>query len=247
MKKAVVILIIVLGCGKDEIKTIPDYGPFQGIVSFYDANTGSKVIPSEVFIGNMKLANSSAYTPTFNQWEELDINDTGAVSFKQDPGSATILARSAAYLEIPYTISGLKYAGENSGAIPASLVSTEKYLTTYRIGLYRKAVTTIHVKQVTEYAPSTFRIWLDSYKSIDITEANKIVRVALLPEGIYQSPDKKIDTTIEVILPGDMYSSLHWELFSLPDGWGDFYYQQLGNLDAKKYAADMKHSIEIIF
>ncbi len=247
MKKAVVILLFALGCGKDDIQTIPDYGPFQGVVSFYDVTTGSKVIPSEVFIGNMRLANSDAYTPTFNPWETLKTNDTGAVSYKQSASAATILARSPSYLEIPYTISGIRYAGEISGAAQASLVSTEKYTSIYRIGLFRKAVTSIHIKQVSEYAPSIFRIWLDSYHNADTAEANKIVRLALLPEGIYQTPDKKIDTTIEVSLPGDMYNSLRYELFSLPDGWGDFYLQYLGKLDAKKYPADIKHSIEIIF
>ncbi len=242
-----VLTIIIISCGKEDTLKIPDFGPFQAIVSFYDIGTGEKVNPAEVYLGNMRLASPSSFVPTFNSFHQLNKNDTGAFSFKQNPSAATISVISDLYMDIPYLISGIKYAGETPGTISASLVSTEKFNSNFRVGLYKKAVTSIHIKQVTDHPPSYFRIWLDSYSSADTTEANKIIRTLLLPEGIYQSPDKKIDTTIIFNLTGDQYNSLQYELFGFPDGWGEFYNKYLDKLDAKKYEADKRHEILITF
>ena len=114
---ALVFTINIISCGKEDIPKIPDYGPFQATVSFYDIGTGEKVIPSEVYLGNMRLASPSSFVPTFNSWNQLKKNDTGAFSFKQNPSAATISVISDLYMDIPYIISGIKYTGETPGTI----------------------------------------------------------------------------------------------------------------------------------
>jgi hypothetical protein len=250
MKRTATILIIItliLSCSKGPVPAVPDYGKNQATVSFYDNGTGKKVFPSDVSLGNMRNASSSSYTPTFNKFETLQVNDTGAVSFKQESSAATILVSSDLYVEIPYSIDGWRYPGETPGTIPASLTGRQDFKTSFRVNLFKKAVTYIKIKQVTENAPSLFRIWYDAYRSSDTTDANKIVRVSLLPEAIYLSPDKKIDTTIVVNLLGDQYTSFQWELIDPFDGWSEFYYKYLGKLDAKKYSSDNRHEILITF
>jgi hypothetical protein len=248
MKKVATILInitLLLSCNKEKIQVAQEYEP-RATVSFYDNETGKKINPGEVSLGNMRSANGS-YAATFNKLETLKVNDTGAVSFKHESYSAALLVSSDLYVGIPYSIDGWRFPANNNGTIPASLTSKQDDKYSFRVNLFKKAVTSIRIKQVSEYAPSLFRIFSDTYKSTDTSETNKLVRASLVPEAIYLRPGKLIDTTIMVNLPGNQYTSFYWELFDPSGGWSEFFNKYLGKLDAKKYSSDNRHEILITF